>query len=91
MFYKKYRKACKQRKVWKQEVRNLLMQDPGRANRVSRHYYKLWRASLTEGRNPVEDASPWITYAAIDLLENYLTSGMRVFEWGGRRIHAFFL
>jgi hypothetical protein len=53
------------------------------ADSFSKHYYNLWKSSLAEGRSSLLDASPWITYSAIDLLENYLSPEMCVFEYGG--------
>lgn len=81
----------KYKKIWKQEVNELLKRVPEYpADRVSKYYYNLWRGSLAEGRNPIDDASPWIAYSAIDLLENYLTPDMRVFEYGGGGSTLFF-
>ena len=39
-----------------------------------------WTRSLSH--TPVEDGTPWVTYAAINFLSRSLTEQMRVFEWG---------
>lgn len=53
-------------------------------------YFRSWRRAL-RGRTPLEDARPWITFAAIDYLEERVPRGARVFEYGGGGSTLFFL
>jgi hypothetical protein len=48
------------------------------------------RASLVDGSNPLADGMPWVTFAAIDWLEEMLRPADRVFEWGSGGSTLFF-
>lgn len=54
------------------------------------HYFPVWRDSLHEGRNPLSDQRPWISFAAADFLESVLSKDMRVFEYGSGGSTFFF-
>lgn len=54
-------------------------------------YFFRWRASLINGANSVKDEKPWITFNAIDYLENYVNQNSEVFEFGGGGSTLFFL
>lgn len=41
-----------------------------------------WVHSMLPGHSPLADELPWITFRAIDWLDSYLDSGMKVFEYG---------
>lgn len=43
--------------------------------------YRDWRSSL-RGTTALDDAAPWIVYAARRHIEHFLRDGMRVFEYG---------
>lgn len=43
--------------------------------------YPAWRRALEAG-NPLDDAQPWITFAATRFLRRIVSHGTRVFEWG---------
>ncbi len=45
-------------------------------------FYSRWRRSLRPGATPLTDASPWMTFAAIDFLGSLLRPDSRVFEYG---------
>ena len=45
-------------------------------------YAMRWLHSLLPGHSPLFDEVPWITFRAIDWLENYLKPDMSVFEYG---------
>jgi precorrin-6B methylase 2 len=45
-------------------------------------YTKRWLNSVIHRRSAFEDAIPWLHFFAIDWLENYVDSSMKVFEWG---------
>ncbi len=53
-------------------------------------YYLRWKKSLRPETSSVKDKQPWITFAAIDILDNYLNSSSRVFEYGGGGSTLFF-
>jgi hypothetical protein len=53
-------------------------------------WYPHWRSSLKNKRSPLNDELPWMTYRAIDWLNNHLKKGMNVFEWGSGGSTAFF-
>jgi hypothetical protein len=54
------------------------------------HFYPRWRASIRAGASPLEDQSPWITFAAREFLEAHLRPSMRVFEYGSGGSTLFF-
>lgn len=41
-----------------------------------------WQTSRAKGVTPISHGLPWINYAAIEFLENYLEPSFKVFEWG---------
>jgi hypothetical protein len=45
-------------------------------------YYPAWREHLRPGRNPVDDQTPWISFAAIAFLKKIVRKDMHVFEYG---------
>lgn len=49
-----------------------------------------WQGSLNGQRTPLQDQLPWMTYAAISWLEEFLRPEMSVFEWGSGGSSAFF-
>ncbi len=53
-------------------------------------YKSRWTASLQPGRNSVDDESAWLTFAAIDYLQDWLKPEHRVFEYGGGGSTLFF-
>lgn len=81
----------KQRRSWKKEVMKLKSSRPecAQEDRIAK-YYEPWKASLEKGRSPMSDEQPWLTFAAIDLLRDFLRSDMRVFEFGGGGSTLFF-
>lgn len=65
------------------------------ASELCRHPQELpfairWTRSLLPGHTPLSDGLPWITFRAIDWLDSYLTSSMRVFEYGAGGSTLFF-
>lgn len=52
-------------------------------------YYKPWCLTMLSG-STVEAATPWISYFAINYIERYLSSEMKVFEFGGGGSTLFF-
>jgi SAM-dependent methyltransferase len=54
------------------------------------HFHSPWRLSLRPGASPLEDESPWITFAAREFLEARLRPSMRVFEYGAGGSTLFF-
>lgn len=52
-----------------------------RRPRWLRHAWR-WSQSLLAGREPLADASPWVTFDCQAWLERWLAPTMRVFEWG---------
>lgn len=54
-------------------------------------FYPRWRASMQPGHNSVADESAWITFPAIDFLNDWLRPEHRVFEFGGGGSTLFFL
>lgn len=54
------------------------------------HYYRLWAKTLFNGRSPLIDEIPWITYEAIEWLESMMKPNIRVFEWGSGGSTLFF-
>lgn len=51
--------------------------------------FRAWRRAL-RGPGPLDDAAPWVTFAAARFLERTLTPCMRVFEWGSGGSTLFF-
>lgn len=45
-------------------------------------YYPAWREHLKPGRNPVDDKTPWMNFAAIEFLKKITRQDMRIFEYG---------
>jgi predicted O-methyltransferase YrrM len=54
-------------------------------------HYSRWRRSLFKGATPLSDEQPWITFDAIQYLEDKVESNHRVFEFGGGGSTIFFL
>ena len=54
-------------------------------------FFPLWLDCLQPNKTPLADERPWITFAAIEFLENTLTKEMKVFEYGVGGSTAFFL
>ncbi|MEO6001394.1 MAG: hypothetical protein ABIN89_31370 [Chitinophagaceae bacterium] len=54
-------------------------------------YYSKWKESLQPGKNSISDEQPWITFPVIALLNQYINSGTRVFEYGGGGSTLFFV
>jgi hypothetical protein len=50
-----------------------------------------WIKSNIDGSSPLEDAIPWITFSAIEFLDQYTDDGMNIFEYGTGGSTAFFL
>jgi hypothetical protein len=66
-------------------------------NSLNYNYFKLatryrdrWAASMKPGSNSVADESPWLTFPAIDFLEEHVRPGDKVFEYGGGGSTLFF-
>lgn len=78
----------KHRRIWKAEMAKLAPEC--KADARAEKYYNAWKSSLAQGRGPMADEQPWLSFAAIDLLENYLKKDMRVFEFGGGGSTLFF-
>lgn len=55
-----------------------------------RHFFR-WRRSQFAGATPVSDEQPWITFDAIQYLEEKVLASHRVFEFGGGGSTLFFL
>jgi hypothetical protein len=74
----------KEKKIWKEEVRKLNASRPecATAEKLDK-FYEPWKASLAKGRSPMADAQPWLSFAAIELIGNFITKEMAVFEFGG--------
>jgi len=53
-------------------------------------YFKRWKRSLQKDSNSIVDCSPWLTFRAIDYLENFLKPDHQVFEYGGGGSSLFF-
>ena len=54
-------------------------------------HYPSWFSAITRKASPVSDRIPWITFGAIDFLKRYLSSDMKVFEYGTGGSTLFFL
>jgi predicted O-methyltransferase YrrM len=55
-----------------------------------RHFFR-WRRSLIQEATPVSDEQPWITFDAIQYLEEKVQSSYKIFEFGGGGSTLFFL
>lgn len=53
--------------------------------------FQPWRSSLAEGRNPIEDQRPWLTFGAIRRIGRLLRPGFSVFEYGAGGSTLYFL
>jgi hypothetical protein len=53
-------------------------------------YYSAWNKLAFGGGSALNDAQPWLAFAAIRFLESHLKSGMRVFEYGSGGSTAFY-
>jgi predicted O-methyltransferase YrrM len=54
-------------------------------------YFRRWHRSLFHGATPLSDEQPWITFDAIQYLEQNIKASHRVFEFGGGGSTLFFL
>jgi hypothetical protein len=54
-------------------------------------YRRRWFASFGAGHNSMNDAQAWLTFSAIDHLNQFLNKTHRVFEYGGGGSTLFFL
>lgn len=52
-------------------------------------YRQRWKALLN--KSPLDAKQPWITFRAIDFIEQHLSAGAKVFEFGGGGSTLFFL
>ncbi|MBR8826523.1 MAG: hypothetical protein DSM107014_01225 [Gomphosphaeria aponina SAG 52.96 = DSM 107014] len=52
--------------------------------------FSKWYISQDPDKTPLTDQLPWITFPAIELLENFLTNDMKVFEYGSGGSTLFF-
>ncbi len=57
---------------------------------TSLNYFFRWKKSLEPGASSVKDQQPWITFKAIDFLNENLKSTDKVFEYGGGGSTLFF-
>jgi|688.fasta_scaffold10089_5 hypothetical protein len=55
-----------------------------------RQWFAHWQGSLGGKSSPLQDELPWMTYAAISWLDQFLRPEMSVFEWGSGGSSAFF-
>jgi hypothetical protein len=53
-------------------------------------FYFSWKESRTQGRSPLADASPWITFRARHFLKQLLQKNMHIFEYGAGGSSLFF-
>ncbi len=53
-------------------------------------YFPKWKEALQPGHNSMADESAWITFPALDYLNNWLRPTHRVFEYGGGGSTLFF-
>lgn len=60
-------------------IGKILLRNPGELRFSPR-----WLYSLLPGQTPMGDHRPWMNFRAIEWLETYLKSEMRVFEYGSR-------
>lgn len=75
-------------KIFNQQIKRY--KPLGLAASPYKHFFK-WRKSLINGANSVKDELPWITFNAIDYLQNYLKQDSKVLEYGGGGSTLFFL
>ncbi len=54
-------------------------------------HFRRWNRSLFHGATPISDEQPWITFDAIQYLEETVESRHKVFEFGGGGSTLFFL
>ncbi len=54
-------------------------------------YFRRWHRSQFHGATPISDEQPWITFDAIQYLEETVGPSHRVFEFGGGGSTLFFL
>jgi hypothetical protein len=54
-------------------------------------YYARWWASFSNNRNSVVDQQPWISFKAVDFLQEHLEREHTLFEYGGGGSTLFFL
>lgn len=66
----------------KKSLRTLLRHPNPKTLNSILHYYPSWKAHLEQGRNPLEDRTPWIAFSAIDFLKTIVRKNMTVFEFG---------
>ncbi len=59
--------------------------------RKSWSYYKKWKALLADDQNSLNNQLAWLSFEAIDYLDQYLKPEHRVFEYGGGGSTLFFL
>lgn len=65
------------------ETRRMRALYPGRLRTSDLlRWYRPWVQSRNPGRQTLTDASPWLTFAAIELIGSVLTPHSRAFEWG---------
>ncbi len=53
-------------------------------------YHRRWAASFEPGRNSMSDELPWLTFSAIDFLQNQASPKSKIFEFGGGGSTLFF-
>ncbi|TNE54342.1 MAG: hypothetical protein EP338_07975 [Bacteroidetes bacterium] len=54
-----------------------------------KHFFR-WRKFLLPGANSVRDEQAWITFEAIDLINQFMRDGQEIFEFGGGGSSLFF-
>ncbi len=54
-------------------------------------FYSKWKASLQLKKNSIIDEQPWITFPVISILDKYVNSSSKVFEYGGGGSTLFFV
>jgi predicted O-methyltransferase YrrM len=54
-------------------------------------YFSAWKQSQQEGRSPLTDRRPWMTFQSVSLLDRNVMAGSRVFEYGGGGSTLYFL
>jgi predicted O-methyltransferase YrrM len=77
----------KQQRIWNRQIKKWQLDAQ---QKKYRHFYKPWKASLAPEFSPISASLAWITYPALELLENYLKPCMTVFEYGGGGSTLFF-
>lgn len=53
-------------------------------------FFPHWNRSLTSSSSPLQDRMPWLTFSAIQFLEQVLHTDMRVYEYGSGGSTLFF-